>query len=281
MTHNIDIKNLIVEPLLHDINALINDKLSLFLANVTINQKTFNLLNEIYEELPNVKKLKEENLNLKNEINKLNSNLIIFAQENKKNNTKQINFDTNTILKNDNIFNEVYKDKSLLELNTHIISAPASSCISIIHEKEDDKNNEKELEVPEENNEEEHELDLSSMQIKKKLEKENYETCDKLLEESNYDIMVAIKKYYNIEKKEENKNKTSNTILFDTIRGVLDEASEKYYREKDLQEAKEKIVEKYRKGIKRDSEISNTIAGSKIDEEKYGISRYKLNASFK
>tara|TARA_A100001015_G_C14408690_1_gene488301 strand:- start:113 stop:523 length:411 start_codon:yes stop_codon:yes gene_type:complete len=96
---------------------------------------------------------------------------------------------------------------------------------------------------------------------------ENYETCDKLLEESNYDIMVAIKKYYNIEKKEENKNKTSNTILFDTIRGVLDEASEKYYREKDLQEAKEKIVEKYRKGIKRDSEISNTIAGSKIDEE--------------
>ena len=47
---------------------------------------------------------------------------------------------------------------------------------------------------------------------------ENHETCEKLLEETNYDIMTAIKKYYNIVKKEEKKNQTSNNILFDTIR---------------------------------------------------------------
>ena len=73
---------------------------------------------------------------------------------------------------------------------------------------------------------------------------ENHEKCEELLEETNYDIMSAIKKYYNIEKKE--KKKTTNTILFDTMREMLDEASDKYYREKDLNEAKEKILEKYK-----------------------------------
>lgn len=74
---------------------------------------------------------------------------------------------------------------------------------------------------------------------------ESRDECEILLENNNYDIMNTIRKYYDI-KKEEEKEKNKNTLIFESMREIMDEASEKYYKEKDIKEAKEKIVEKYK-----------------------------------
>jgi len=64
----------------------------------------------------------------------------------------------------------------------------------------------------------------------------NYETSSEKLKENNNNYELVIKEYMGIKPKEEPKLKSINQQIYSEIRGMMNDASMRFYRNKEMQE---------------------------------------------
>lgn len=107
----------------------------------------------------------------------------------------------------------------------------------------------------------------------------SFDEASEQLKKHNNNYMIVIKESLGIIKNNEKKEiKSVNQEIYTEIRGLMDNASDRYRKQKELEKQKEVIIEKLReeylsrqKNKKIDESISNDISGVKIDNKLSGL----------
>ena len=98
----------------------------------------------------------------------------------------------------------------------------------------------------------------------------SFEDCDNLLKKYNNNYIHAIKEgigILNKEKEEEKEIKSINQEIYINIRGMMDNAAERYRIKKENEEYKEKMLEKMQEEYERRTKIKDERENDKEEEE--------------